>query len=534
MNPSGINDSTLSSPEQPWQSLSYWGLLPIVLQSLKLLAQQYWLLVPVFILRDLWLEYLWVLLSAVAVLLLLVMTVVWLQFRRYRFRLQSDRVELHYGLFKRVQLDLPFDRIQNVVLKQPWYFRLSQQYHVGLDTAGSDEQEVGILALPLERAQQLRQQVLRHKQRQQNQQSPQVAEGQEHSLSEQDTAASPWLCLSPSALLLHGLLKQRAWLLLLSVLVFWPLVETWFIDQLDAVMDLEELTNGKLSGLKELGELEELTYDQLAITVEQFGFWLTLLFFALPIVLLVLLMSGLSALYALLRWYDLRFGLQGQDYWLSYGSISRQQTSLPQARLIYASLKQGLLQQWFGRVDLQLRQISVGYGDKQLQVPALTWPQAQEVVQRIYAQHLWPQQWMAVSKRMMILPLVLCSLMLLPAVAWLFWQDSPVWAALLGAGYLLCLMMIWLRWRRTGYCVDEHFLYLRSGMLGWQYQLVPWSSIQAQSWSANWLQLRRGLGSLYLQSAAGWLTLPFISQAEAQLLFARSIEQTRAANPEWW
>lgn len=500
-------------PESPWQRLSYWGLLHFLVQGCKFSLQQYVFWVPtLLLLRDTWRQQPWLLPVLLAALLLLLFGIGWLQFRRYRFRLQQGRVQLHYGLLKRVQLDLPFDRIQNVVLQQPWYFRLSQQYRVGFDTAGSDDQEVALLALPQASAESLRQQVLLHQASRRAVDGPLAVDDADATL-----APTPWLTLSSQALLFYGLLTQRAWVVLLLLLPFLSSIDDWFFLYLDQVMAADE------------------DYVQsLQLSLAQLSWAMTLLIVVLPMTALVLLMSWLSALHAWLRWYGLRFGQEGDDYQLRYGSLSRRQVSLPRTRLVYLSWQQGLLQRCFGQAQLSLLQISVGYGDKNLLLPALTLAQAQDISRRLYPSHRLPQQWLTISKRALLLPLIWA--LLLPGLLGL---ALFAFHGLVGIGLMLVLWpaalgLAVLRWRRWGYASDEHFLYLRTGVFGWHYRVIPWPSIQAQAWTTTWFQRRHGLGSLYWQSAAGGLTLPFVPRIVAQQLFHHSLAQTRQVAQSWY
>ncbi|MDP5041088.1 MAG: PH domain-containing protein, partial [Paraglaciecola sp.] len=70
-------------------------------------------------------------------------------FQVYRFRLSDNVLEIRSGLFRKKHVNLPFERIQNVKIEQPLYYRLTGYACLQLDTAGSAKQEAQLVALPL-------------------------------------------------------------------------------------------------------------------------------------------------------------------------------------------------------------------------------------------------------------------------------------------------------------------------------------------------------------------------------------------------
>ncbi|RPH94842.1 MAG: PH domain-containing protein, partial [Lysobacterales bacterium] len=65
----------------------------------------------------------------------------------YRFRLTADAVLVRSGAFFRKDLRLSFERIQNIHLLQPFYFRPLGLVTLRIDSAGSDAEEVSLAAL---------------------------------------------------------------------------------------------------------------------------------------------------------------------------------------------------------------------------------------------------------------------------------------------------------------------------------------------------------------------------------------------------
>ena len=71
--------------------------------------------------------------------LLICVTMVYsvLSFIAYRYRLSDQNIEIRSGVIQKSQINLPFERIQNIKLVQPIYYRWTGYCCMEFDTAGS-------------------------------------------------------------------------------------------------------------------------------------------------------------------------------------------------------------------------------------------------------------------------------------------------------------------------------------------------------------------------------------------------------------
>lgn len=98
----------------------------------------------------------WIIVAIVAVILLTLSFAI-TQWLKYRYRLHDGKLGINQGLvFKRTH-EIPLNRIQNVRLEQPLYFRPMGLYSLVVETAGSKQDEAVLAAVNYRQALQLKQ-----------------------------------------------------------------------------------------------------------------------------------------------------------------------------------------------------------------------------------------------------------------------------------------------------------------------------------------------------------------------------------------
>ena len=196
-----------TNAQQQWRHLSPIAIIYFAFSSIKGLANNF-----IYILPGLAVSYnslkdqghLWMVLVGVLVLILLYAV---LNFIFYRYRLSDNTVEIRSGVIAKKHINLPFDKIQNVQLEQPIFYRMTGYSCMQLDTAGSFKQEAKVVALPLDFAHQLKQTILHYK-------SEEVAED---SLHQEDNCLTKEQLLNKRSvkdLVVHGVTNNQIWILL--------------------------------------------------------------------------------------------------------------------------------------------------------------------------------------------------------------------------------------------------------------------------------------------------------------------------------
>ncbi|WP_371873374.1 PH domain-containing protein [Shewanella algae] len=144
-----------------WHSLSPWAIISFSLTSLKHFLSNGYALVPILYtgwqqgFDSVWLP------LALALTLIVIFAHGLLSWRKFRYRLTRGQLEVHSGaLFKR-KVELPIDRIQNVRLEQPFYFKPLRLGNLIVETAGSAKDEACLSAVTQAQAESLRRQLMK-------------------------------------------------------------------------------------------------------------------------------------------------------------------------------------------------------------------------------------------------------------------------------------------------------------------------------------------------------------------------------------
>ena len=252
-----------------------------------------------------------------------------LSFYFYRFRLTADHVEIRSGVLSKKTVNLPFERIQNVTLEQPIYYRVTGYACLLLDTAGSAQQEARIVAMPLADAEALRKAILRaHK-------VPQSQSGADHqNVSESITDEHLLNQRSIKDLVLHGLTNNRFWIIVGAMAPFYDEVFGFLARQAEKLgVDLVHVYDPNTQPL-----------------------WEFLAGVLVSIAFVVFIMTLASVLGAIVMFYGYTLHKAGDRYIRRSGLLTRQEVSMKRSRIQVVSSQQDWLDIFLGRFNLYLRQ----------------------------------------------------------------------------------------------------------------------------------------------------------------------------------
>ncbi|QQZ28341.1 PH domain-containing protein [Thiothrix subterranea] len=506
-------DNALQKLEN-WQHLSPIALLYFSLQSLQAVFGSVFYLIPLTIftyrgLQDSPLLTLGVMLLGLG----LFAGIAVLRYYFHQFRVSGDTVDIQAGIIQKTQLNLPFERIQNVKLEQPLYYRFTDHVMVQLDTAGSSREEAQLVALS-----RLQAEALQHA----------IYAAHSTTTITQDTIASdiddvtdaiPSERLlnrrSVGDLLIYGISNNRVWVFLAATTPFWDNA-------------LERIS----------GRLETLGVDVLRYfdPTQQSLSWLVVL--ALGIALLVVMITGLlSVAGAMLSFFDYSLVQRGERYIQRCGLFTRHEVSMKLSRLQWVQLQQSWLDRVFGRCNVRFEQIQAPRADLaeagRIMIPAVTPLDAQALLaEALPEQRLAEVVFQPIDWRFLIRPVLFC-LVMVGLSQWLLRPDSPLLAnvvLLIGAwvGGLIVL-----RWRRWGYALDSQFLYIRKGLIGVNYYCLPIFKVQQVSYAQSWWLQRKNLCHVRLVFASGAQGVPFIPWAAGKRIVNDSLYQAESSGRSW-
>ncbi|MBD3586176.1 PH domain-containing protein [Salinimonas sp. HHU 13199] len=441
----------------------------------------------------------------------------------YQFRVRNSHVEIRTGLFNRRHINLPFWRIQNVKVERPFYYRPTQFAVVVLDTAGSAKEEAKIVAVTQRYANRLRAQILNERTEfLQNEESAEAREPVEdtESVSQspgQDTVINR---RSLSDLVIHGITNNRVWIILGALAPFYD--------------DLAGMVSDWLSrhGL----QLEQLVGSS-SVTWWQWGLY------AFTIMMLIMaLMALLSIGGSLLTYYGYTLTRSDDRYVRKSGLLSQQEVSMRQSRVQMVAVKQDWLDRVLKRANVFFEQNKTGNQQNQelmapnkLLVPSVTLPEAgalcEEVLpdSRLFSQTFSPVTPFYLAHHLLVRLFPVAVIVALILILEQQWQALSV--AVTAA--VVVSIAIWLRYKRWGVARDDNYIYVRSGIIGEDFQVFPLYKVQQVVIKQSVMMKRRQLASIKFVLASGSVTVPFLKEVQVRQLANLALADVERSARSW-
>jgi putative membrane protein len=433
---------------------------------------------------------------------------VFLHFWFFRYRIEADRIQLHTGIFNRKRLTLYFDRVQQADIAQPFYFRPFGLATLGLESAGSRQQEVDIPGLTFAAAHELKDRIL-EQQRTGEEQGEQVAE----------TPAAPdyelhlrWTEVARYGLMFNGLLLLA------------PVIAPF----MDNLAPSAERWMTALEGTRAQDLIVQLARAELA--------WLLGLVTILAVLAGVVLLFIISALIALVRFWDYQLTRRGDQFQYRAGLGTVKTRGFRLHKLQQVSISRGLVARLLRRYTLTISKAgsAVPAGDVQdtrrFLVPVLN----EQSLGALKEQLSIPQlHWRRVN--WLYIPwyagVVATCLALVLAIVW----RGEAWLpAYLVAVYAMSFLYFWRRWCCLGVYEDGQWLAMKTGFIGQRIVLLPAGKAQKTGVSEPpWLKAW-GLAHLSVWGAAGRLDIPFLPRAQAEMIRDQTLYRVVTFSGRWF
>ena len=397
-----------------------------------------------------------------------------LYWRRFEYRVGSNEIRIDSGILNRTHRSIPFDRIQDVDIRQGPVARLLGLARVEFETGGSagDKSDDGALAaISLDRAEALREQI-------------RARRGAPAGAAEAAVETPPLFAMDLRRVILAGLFNFS-----LAVIA------------------------GLFGATQTIG-------DVAGFDVFARKFWRQALDAGSPVadfvlahqisaafagtVVLVLVGVGTGIGRTLLREYRFRLDRTETGLRRRRGLLTLTDVTLPIRRAQAAVIGTGPLRERFGWRNLKLQSLGKDEGQKGDHVVA---PLATEnEVVAILAQLDWrgvdpATEWQRVSTAYGWAFTIAVSLLLIPAaIQFAFLPLAGIGGVALIAG---AIATRWLSWRRYRYAVDGDRLLVRAGWWRRRLVLLPLANIQSVDLTENFIGRRFGVAGLAIGVASG-------------------------------
>jgi uncharacterized membrane protein YdbT with pleckstrin-like domain len=493
-----------------FERVSLWALIYFIGRTLILFARQAINLVPLLVVfvtggEQLRATLLWVIAAGLPALIVCHAAASWWFFR---YCAADNILHLREGIFKRRQLTLEYERIQQADIRQPWYFRPFGQAVLGVESAGSDGREVELAGLSYAYAESLRQAMMLQKT--ECQAARQLSNGQGSVLHTSGLpTADLQMVLPTSEIARFGLIHN-------PVLLIFP-VAAYFLTQFDLIDDWL------------LPRLEGLSYA----TFNGDGLLQTAWVWGAALLLILAIFIGTSVLIAIVKYHGFTLTVAGQRYQTRAGLLTIVSRSFQTVRLQRLVWSQSLIARLLKRKALRIDQS--GRPDTLQQAKTFFVP----VLDHDRERQLWhtlslPEPvWQSVHPMSMALPWFFFTLLTAVALA-IVTGGAIFWTILMTViATFLIAVLVWGRWRRRAFFVDDEWLALRYGLVGQQQRWIPSCKMQTlRVRQGPWLRLW-GMSSLHIYSAAGRESIAWLPSSQIEALQVRLTSSTADHEGRW-
>jgi len=438
------------------------------------------------------------------------------KYASYRYRMNPDELVIREGIVTRNERHIPYARIQNIDLVQNPLQRLLGVAEVRIETASGDKPEAVMRVLSLAAVEQLRRRVFR---------GAEPVEGREVPAAGAaiQAAEAPRVLVRTSLadLVLVGLSSGRGLAVVAAAMgLVWQFD---FMSQID-----EHWIKSRLATL-------DLPLP---------GPLATVLFVVGAGVGAIILLSALSIVWAVVRYYGFTLVARGDDLRIEYGLLTRVTATIPRHRIQILSLARGPLQRASRRVAVRVetagRHEEEGRAADRLwlapaiplaDLPALLRAVLPEVdLDVLEWRGLAPGATARIAKKGLIVAAIVTSL----AVA-SFGRFALV---------LLPLLVTWvvahsrLYVKHAGWALGEEACAWRSGWWTRRTSLVRYSKIQVLSLAESPFDRRRRMASLQVDTAGAGhvghrMDLRYLDAAAAGAAFQHLGRETRLRAFRW-
>ncbi|WJG08030.1 PH domain-containing protein [Aliiglaciecola sp. LCG003] len=507
-------DAIISPNKDDWQRLSPIAILYFIASGIKLAAGNMIYIVPALAISYSTLQekpHVW-LPVVIAVIAFIVLSSV-LQYVFYTFRLKGQTVEIRSGVLSKKNINLPFERIQNVTIEQPLYYRLNNHACLQLDTAGSAKQEAKIVALPMDYAKYLKSQILQQKSIQINE--PSAEEKQPQSPTEQLINSR-----SIKDLILHGITNNRVWIILGVLAPVYDDIASYMVSWLDSI-----------------GIDYQSYFD-----IQTQSIWQVALTGLLLIIIVAGSLSLLSVLGSIVMFYQYTLHKTDDKYVRRSGLFTRQEVTMRLSRLQLLVFKQDWLDVLLGRINLEMKQnSSAGQHANQIQqnnkiiVPSVTHHQALAISEdALELNQLRNVEFNSISKRFIWRQIIYWLLPLnILASGFVLTHANPFGLVIVEIVTFVALVLIWCRWKRWGYAADPKYFYIRKGLFGVNHYCFANYKVQQSKFVQNPIMRRHNLANIVFILASGSLAIPFMPAKVAKDFLANTLQIVSQQKRSW-
>lgn len=515
---------TTNSTEQQWQRISPIALVYFMVAIVKNLINNFVYIIPAIIAGYSHVKEnpsLWFPIFIIVVCLLF--TSMFLTFYFFQYRLTKQHIEIKSGIFAKKHINLPFDRIQNVKLEQPIYYRPFNSTCLILDTAGSNKQEAKVVAINIDFAENFKQQILAVNQKTADQFSADTNDINIHERSKDNINCQTEIILNKrnlTDLIIHGLSNNRIWIFLGGLAPFFD--------------NIARNVGNWLTGLG-------INTEQLFSIADKS--WWQISFYALTLTLLILLPITLFSVFgAIISFYGFTLSKLDDRYIRRSGLLTKHEVTMKLSRLQMVIRQQDWLDILLKRINVKFEQnqapgqnLHVGAQNNKIIVPSVRDNECQALINNVYPDNnLANINFISINKRYLKRNFAYLLLPTYSVIASFFiFVNKPQIIIWLTPLFLFITLLIIMRWWRWGYAIDENYIYVRKGAFGVDYYCFPLFKVQQTVFKQSIFLRKHQLCNITFVLASGSVSIPYIKQCDGYNIMNKTLYKVEETRRSW-
>lgn len=412
---------------------------------------------------------------------------------KFYYYIKDDELIIEKGLLKKTKINIPFDRIQTINFEQNLIHQAFNVVSLEVDSAGSNQKEISIQAIKREQAEAIRSFIMAEK-------AKILTEESEEETPIEYVEEKPDLLmqLHPTDLLKIGI-SQNHFRGLGIIFGFgfwiWQSVEDFFPDYRPGENPLDYVE-------KDLG---------LGTVI---SLWTYL------ILALILFSILISLVMTVFQHFGLKFSRTKIGFKVVSGLFTKREASANINKIQLIRWEDSILKRIFGIFRLNLFQASSAAVNtsQAISVPGCYEEQINTVRNTYFPDEKYlnytthPISNLVINRRVLYLGGIPALIILLNA----YLQQS----IFIAAGSILWIALIFFTSRiyhkNWKFHLNEEGILTENGILGTHFTLLKWYKIQAVKTRQSYYQRRKNLADLYFYTAAGTVSIPYISLEKAQ------------------
>lgn len=491
----------------------------IIFKYIKVMLRQIWPFLLVFFVGGSGRSYgLLIVLSIISIV-----SMIWaiISYFKFYFHIENDELIIQKGIFNKTNLNIPFDRIQTINIKQNVVHQLLNVVELEVDTAGTKKAEFSFDALSKPKAEALRSILLKKRD---NSVTNEQEYGDAFSDFEKEILAKqalereqvqeekiPILNLSIANLLKVGISQNHFRSVgLVMIGLFWiqESVE-------DAGIDTDSYMN---------------TGKDFLLSAS-FSAILSLIFIATVLAILI------SLVRTVLVYFNAHLWREGIRIKLSHGLFNKKEVSAHYDKIQLLQWGHNPLQKLMKIKDVSLKQASSaavserkslriqGCTDEHIEYLKESWlgeaALANLEVHGISIHYFYRR----LLYRMLFAALLIATCILV--------KNYNGWLLLAIALVPYFIATAWLSFKKSGFAINDQTLYVTNGVFGDDYTIMPLIKIQNVKLKQTPFQSRKELADVRIYTASGNITIPYVPLDIAQNLCNYFLYRIEVSDEHW-